>query len=44
MTGSVKTVSRMTLAANHKPFTWGNYVSEGGLEPPCPFQGTSTSS
>jgi hypothetical protein len=27
------------------PFNIGNStVSEGGLEPPCPFQGTSTSS
>jgi len=24
--------------------TCGDSVSEGGLEPPCPFRGTSTSS
>jgi hypothetical protein len=39
-TGSAKRV----ISANYALLTWGNPVSEGGLEPPCPFRGTSTSS
>jgi hypothetical protein len=30
-------VSRPLRSANYKPLTWANSVSEGGLEPPCPF-------
>ena len=29
---------------NDNAVTCGDSVSEGGLEPPCPFRGTSTSS
>jgi hypothetical protein len=32
---SVNGVSRRPAGPNYKPLTWGNVVSEGGLEPPC---------
>ena len=35
---SVIGVSRLAADLNHKPLTWGNVVSEGGLEPPCPIR------
>jgi hypothetical protein len=37
MTAGVKAVSGAARSANYGPLTWENNVSEGGLEPPCPF-------
>jgi hypothetical protein len=30
---SVNSVSRAATGPNYKPLTWGNVVSEGGVEP-----------
>jgi hypothetical protein len=34
---SGKSVAESLSRANYKPLTWETSVSEGGLEPPCPF-------
>jgi hypothetical protein len=44
MLRSIREVSRALNDLPSRALTCGNCVSEGGLEPPCPFRGTSTSS
>ena len=45
MASSVNRVSRLDAGPGIRPLTWGNVVSEGGLEPPfrCDFPGSGKS-